>query len=66
MATPNSALVPILPDEVVVTRHFWLSSREDMRKLRRITALWDYLRAAADANRALLMGESGEMRYVAP
>ena len=66
MATPNPALVPILPDDVVVTRHFWLSSREDLRKLRRITSLWDYLRAAADANRALLMGEAAEMKYVAP
>ena len=66
MATPNPALVPILPEEVVVTRHFWLSSREDLRKLRRITSLWDYVRAAADANRSLLMGESAEMRYVDP
>ncbi|GAB3627496.1 LysR family transcriptional regulator [Pandoraea terrae] len=67
MAAPNPALVPIPADEIVLTRHFWLSSREDLRKLRRMTALWDYLRAAtADANRALLMGESSEMRYVNP
>ncbi|MEZ0603125.1 LysR family transcriptional regulator [Paraburkholderia sp. IW21] len=64
MAASNPLLVPILPDEIVVTRHFWLSSREDLRKLRRITALWDYLRAAADANLSFLMGESGEVRYV--
>ncbi len=64
MAASNPALVPILPDEVVVTRHFWISCREDLRKLRRITTLWDYLRAAAEANRALLMGESGEMVFV--
>ena len=66
MATPNPDLVPILPDKIVVTRHFWLSSREDVRKLRRIVTLWDYLRAVADANRPLLMGESGEMHYVEP
>jgi hypothetical protein len=49
---------------VVVTRCFWLTCREDLRKLRRVTALWDYLRAAADANRGLLMGESGVLRFV--
>jgi len=64
MAEPNPLLVPILPDEVVVTRQFWLCCREDLRKLRRITSLWNYLRAAADENRPLLMGESAETRYV--
>jgi len=66
MAEPDPRLVPVLGDEVVVTRRFWLCSREDLRKLRRITSLWDYLRAAADANRPLLMGESPEMHYVEP
>jgi DNA-binding transcriptional LysR family regulator len=64
MAAPNPMLEPVLPDDVVVTRHFWLCCREDLRKLRRITSLWDYLRAAADANRPLLMGESAHMQYV--
>lgn len=56
MAEPNPLLEAVLPDEVVVTRHFWICCREDLRKLRRITSLWDYLRAAADENRGLLMG----------
>ncbi|AUT66742.1 LysR family transcriptional regulator [Paraburkholderia terrae] len=66
MATPNPALVSVLPEEVVVTRHFWLSSREELRNLRRITSLWDYLRATAEANKSLLMGESSQMNYVDP
>jgi DNA-binding transcriptional LysR family regulator len=66
MAEPDPRLVPILPDEIIVTRSFWLCSREDLRKLRRITSLWDYLREAADANRPLLMGESAQMHYVEP
>lgn len=66
MAAPDPRLVPILPDEIVVTRRFWLCSREELRKLRRITSLWDYLRAAADANQPLLMGDSPQMRYVEP
>ncbi|NIF80471.1 LysR family transcriptional regulator [Paraburkholderia sp. Cy-641] len=64
MAASNPQLAPILPDEVVVTRHFWISCREDLRKLRRIAALWDYLREVAEANRPLLMGESAHMQYV--
>lgn len=66
MAEPDPRLVSILPDEVMVTRRFWLCSREELRKLRRITSLWDYLRAAADANQALLSGESPTMHYVEP
>ncbi|KWA44901.1 LysR family transcriptional regulator [Burkholderia multivorans] len=64
IAAAQPALMPVLPDQVVVTRCFWLTCREDLRKLRRVTALWDYLRAAADANRALLSGESSELRFV--
>ena len=66
MAEPDPRLVTILPEEIVVTRRFWLCSREDLRKLRRITSLWDYLRAVADANEALLMGESTQMHYIEP
>jgi len=64
MAATQPALVPVLPDDVVVTRCFWLTCREDLRKLRRVTALWDYLRAAAEANRELLMGASGTLKFV--
>ncbi|CAD6550627.1 HTH-type transcriptional regulator HdfR [Paraburkholderia hiiakae] len=66
MAEPNPSLVAVLPEEITVTRHFWLCCREDLRKLRRIRSLWDYLRAAADENRSLFAGESRVMRYVDP
>ncbi|MCG1055441.1 hypothetical protein KQH49_11055 [Mycetohabitans sp. B5] len=39
------AIMPVLADEVFVTRRFWLCCREDLRKLRRVTSLWNYLRA---------------------
>ena len=64
IAEPNPLLVGILPDDLVVTRRFWLCCREDVRKLRRITAVWDYLRAVADCNRAFLMGQSSEMAFL--
>ena len=55
--------MPVLPGEIVVTRAFYLSCREDLRKLRRITTVWDYLRAAADINRTFLMGETPDMNW---
>jgi DNA-binding transcriptional LysR family regulator len=35
------AIMPVLADEVFVTRRFWLCCREDLRKLHRITSLWN-------------------------
>ncbi|WP_126228811.1 LysR family transcriptional regulator [Burkholderia ambifaria] len=64
MAEQNPMLAAVLPDDVVVTRRFWLCSREELRRLRRIESLWDYLRAAAEHNRDLLMGVSGQMHFL--
>lgn len=64
MASPDARLVPVLADQIVVTRAFFLSCREDLRRLRRITAVWDYLRAAAEVNRAFLMGDAPSMAWV--
>ncbi|SAL21876.1 LysR family transcriptional regulator [Caballeronia peredens] len=64
MASPDARFVPVLPDGIVVTRAFYLSCREDLRKLKRITTVWDYLRAAAEANRAFLMGDGENMAWV--
>ncbi len=66
MASTDPRLVQILPDEVEVTRCFWMCCREDLRKLRRIAAVWDYLRELAVCNRAFLLGESTEMIEVGP
>ncbi len=37
--------------------------REDLRKLKRITLLWDYIREVTELNGPLLMGESRELRF---
>lgn len=63
MAEPDPRLIGIFPDQIAVTRHFWLCCREDLRKLRRISALWDYLRHVADLNHSFLMGETREMVF---
>ena len=42
---------------------FWMYCREDLRKLKRITLLWDYIRQVTEQNQGLLMGESREMLF---
>jgi hypothetical protein len=37
--------------------------REDLRKLKRITLLWDYIRNVTEQNQPLLMGESRTLRF---
>jgi DNA-binding transcriptional LysR family regulator len=61
LAAPDPRLVEVLPDEIQVTRQFWIYYREDLRKLRRITLLVDYLKSSTERNRGLLMGESREL-----
>jgi DNA-binding transcriptional LysR family regulator len=63
MAAQDPRLEPVLADDIVVTRAFYLSCREDLRKLKRITAVWDFLRTVAEMNRPLLMGEAREMLW---
>ncbi|CAG9217255.1 hypothetical protein BGLA2_2650002 [Burkholderia gladioli] len=48
---------------MAITRHFWLCCREDIRNLRRISALWDFLRESAVLNREFLLGEAPAMRF---
>ncbi|WP_426143288.1 LysR family transcriptional regulator [Pseudomonas sp. DWP3-1-2] len=63
LASQDSRLVPVLEEEVNITRHFWMYCREDLRKLKRITLLWDYIRQVTELNRPLLLGEAREVRF---
>jgi DNA-binding transcriptional LysR family regulator len=63
LATQDPRLLPVLPQEINITRQFWMYCREDLRKLKRITLLWDYIRQVTEQNHGLLMGESREMLF---
>ncbi|VVE00793.1 LysR family transcriptional regulator [Pandoraea fibrosis] len=63
MAAQDPRLVPLLVDDVVVTRSFWIYCHEELRTLKRITVLWDYLRDAAQRNDALLQGTAGQLQW---
>lgn len=59
MAAQEPELQAVLPEAVTVTRSFWLSCHEDLRKVRRIAVLWDYLRRIAGEGQAVLMEGGG-------
>ena len=42
---------------------FWMYCREDLRKLKRITLLWDYIREVTELNAPLLRGETRELKF---
>ncbi|MDD0976060.1 LysR family transcriptional regulator [Pseudomonas fontis] len=64
LAAQDPRLVPVLPEEVEITRQFWMYCREDLRKLKRITLLWDYIRQVTELNQPLLLGETRALRFL--
>ncbi|WP_218576054.1 LysR family transcriptional regulator [Pseudomonas sp. SLFW] len=64
LAAQDPRLLPVLPEEVNITRQFWMYCREDLRKLKRITLLWDYIRQTTEQNQAFLLGETRVMGFV--
>ena len=63
LAAQDPRLLPVLPEEINITRQFWMYCREDLRKLKRITLLWDYIREVTEQNQGLLMGETREIVF---
>ncbi len=66
LANTVQNLIPVLPDDIQVTRTFWLTAPEDRRELARVKVLWEYLRKVADANQGYLMGAEKHIRWVTP
>jgi DNA-binding transcriptional LysR family regulator len=64
LAAQDARLLPVLEIEVDITRQFWMYCREDLRKLKRITLLWDYIRETTEGNQAFLLGKTGQMTFV--
>lgn len=64
LASAEQDLVPVLPEAVDITRHFWLVAPAERRELARIQALWDYLRQVVELNRDFLMGRSRTIAWL--
>ncbi|MFZ6049274.1 LysR family transcriptional regulator [Pseudomonas sp. CR3202] len=54
-------LQAVLPDELEVTRQFWIYYSEDLRRLKRITLVAEYLHTCAELNRAWLLGDDSTL-----
>lgn len=65
LAAQDRRLLPVLADEIDITRQFWMYCREDLRKLKRITLLWDYIREQTERHADFLMGDSLEIPELA-
>jgi len=63
LAAQDPRLLPVLGEQITITRQFWMYCREDLRKLKRITLLWDYIREVTEQNQGLLMGETREITF---
>jgi len=61
MASASPTLVNVLEDEVAIDRQFWITARQEQRRLARVRLLWDFLREALEANRAFLMGNASTL-----
>lgn len=66
LAAHDTGLIPVLPADIVVNRSFWMYCHEDLRKTRRVTALWEYLKQALQLNAGLLQGDSRILRTPGP
>jgi len=64
MAGQDPRLITVLPEEIQVTRRFWMYCHEDLRQSRRVMALWDFIKRSAEINRPLLLGSSDRLRYL--
>ena len=61
LAAQDARLEPVLADSIVVTRSFWMYCHEDLRRTRRVMALWDYLKQAMMLNQDLMQGRSRQL-----
>ena len=56
MASAHPELVAVLPDEVSISRTFWLLMHADSKDLARIRAVADYIYETVERERALFGG----------
>jgi DNA-binding transcriptional LysR family regulator len=54
----GTGLVPLLPKEAVWKRTFWLVTHADWYRLRRVRAIWDFMRTAVEAESAFFLAKT--------
>jgi DNA-binding transcriptional LysR family regulator len=64
LAQQDDSLVPLLAEEVGITRSFWLVAASEQRHVARVSALWSYLRDCIAPNKEFLMGRTRQMTWI--
>jgi DNA-binding transcriptional LysR family regulator len=59
----GTGLVPLLPKEAVWKRTFWLVTHADWYRLRRVRAIWDFIRTTVEAESALFLAKAMRGKY---
>ena len=54
----GTGLVALLPKEAVWKRTFWLVTHADWYRLRRVRAVWDFIRRTVEADSALFLAKA--------
>ncbi|MFD2166228.1 LysR family transcriptional regulator [Thalassotalea euphylliae] len=54
LAETDPELTPVLPDTICLTRSFWLVTHPELKRLKRVSIVWDYLKALAETNQNTL------------
>lgn len=54
----RKTLTVVLGDQINVRRSFWLSMHQDLRHIRRVNAVWDWMLDVVAQHQRLLLGES--------
>ncbi len=55
MAKRSPGLEVVLPDQISIVRTFWLSMHQDLKEVRRVTSVWDWLIGLVRDEQALIM-----------
>lgn len=64
LAAEDPKLFPVLKDDIDIVRTFWLAAPAERRKLAKVQALWNFLKAVVVANQPLLMGEATATKWI--
>lgn len=54
LADNDPSLVKILPNEITITRSFWLVTHPEIKRLSRVETVWQYLKSLTENDQELL------------
>jgi DNA-binding transcriptional LysR family regulator len=56
MVSPNSGLETVLPNDVKLTRSYWITTRSEQLKLARVRTAWDFIKEVTEHQQDAMLG----------